>query len=208
MIDYATLLRDRVTLTCRSLDRIFLQAYVPNLQTPGLVARFLLQRGFPYPSSAALGKIGDRYVATIQRFAKDSGIPIVHFKKGESKEETVRLYLQTAAAQGEGRVVLVGIAQEKAAVWRSWKRKGTEHWRRPQQDWGRQMATINHFYFYIWDPESGPSFWKTNAYAPFPVWIYLIESSLSQEGDFCGVQARWSPVPSSARMPKVWWVRE
>ncbi|HWT81239.1 MAG TPA: hypothetical protein VN648_20805, partial [Candidatus Methylomirabilis sp.] len=170
--------------------------------------RFLLQRGFPYPSSAALGKIGDRYVATIQRFAKDSGIPIVHFKKGESKEETVRLYLQTAAAQGEGRVVLVGIAQEKAAVWRSWKRKGTEHWRRPQQDWGRQMATINHFYFYIWDPESGPSFWKTNAYAPFPVWIYLIESSLSQEGDFCGVQARWSPVPSSARMPKVWWVRE
>ena len=30
MADYATLLRDHVTLTCRSVDRIFLQAYAPT----------------------------------------------------------------------------------------------------------------------------------------------------------------------------------
>jgi hypothetical protein len=30
MADYATLLRDHVTLTCRSVDRIFLQAYEPK----------------------------------------------------------------------------------------------------------------------------------------------------------------------------------
>ena len=36
MTDYATLLRDPVTLKVRSIDRIFLQAYVPNLQTVGL----------------------------------------------------------------------------------------------------------------------------------------------------------------------------
>jgi hypothetical protein len=29
----ATLLRDHVTLACRSVDRIFLQAYVPRLQS-------------------------------------------------------------------------------------------------------------------------------------------------------------------------------
>jgi hypothetical protein len=40
-------------------------------------------------------------------------------------------------------------------------------------DWGRQMAYINHFYFYIWDSEWGGSFWKTNAYAPFPIWLWL-----------------------------------
>jgi hypothetical protein len=40
-------------------------------------------------------------------------------------------------------------------------------------EWGRQMAFINHYYFYIWDPEWGPTFWKTNAYAPWPVWLYL-----------------------------------
>jgi len=166
MADYATLLRDRVTLSCRSIDRIFLQAWVPKLQTPGLVARFLLGRGYPYPSSAPLGKIGEAYVAAIRRFAEANAIPVVHFKKGESKEEIARPYLQAAAATGEARVVLLGIAQEKASVWRSWKRKGTEHWKRPQQEWGRQMAMINHFYFYVWDPEWGPAFWKTNAYAP------------------------------------------
>ena len=37
MADYATLLRDHVTLKCRSLDRIFLQAYVPKLQSVGQV---------------------------------------------------------------------------------------------------------------------------------------------------------------------------
>ena len=63
---------------------------------------------------------------------------------------------------------LIGIAQEKASVWRSWTKKGTERWRRPQQEWGRQMAMINHFYYYLFDPEWGPAFIKTNAYAPFP----------------------------------------
>lgn len=35
------------------------------------------------------------------------------------------------------------------------------------------MAFINHFYFYLWDPGWGGAFWKTNAYAPYPVWIWL-----------------------------------
>ncbi len=33
MADYGTLLRDHVTLKCRSIDRIFLQAYCPKLQS-------------------------------------------------------------------------------------------------------------------------------------------------------------------------------
>jgi len=41
MTDYGALLRDHVTLRCRSIDRIFLQAYVPKLQTVGLVCTFL-----------------------------------------------------------------------------------------------------------------------------------------------------------------------
>jgi hypothetical protein len=40
-------------------------------------------------------------------------------------------------------------------------------------DWGREMAFINHFYFYLWDAEWGGAFWKTNAYAPYPIWLWL-----------------------------------
>ena len=45
MADYATLLRDHVTLSVRGIDRLFLQAYQPQLQLPGQVAWFLRQRG-------------------------------------------------------------------------------------------------------------------------------------------------------------------
>ena len=78
------------------------------------MARFLLGRGYPYPSSAALGKLGGAYVESIHRFAEVNHIQIVHFKKGESKEDLVRPYVRAAAEGGEARVLLIGIAHEKA----------------------------------------------------------------------------------------------
>src|SRR5215471_4265079 len=175
MTDYSTLLHDHVTLTCRSFDRIFLQAYVPKLQAVGQVCTFLRwQRGFPIPSSAAFGQIGEAYVQAVHRFAQEREIPVVYFQKGQNKEATARPFLEAAAREGgDGRVGMIGIAQEKASAWRSWKAKGQEHAAHPHMEWGRQMAFINHYYFYLWDPDWGPAFWKTNAYAPYPIWIYL-----------------------------------
>jgi len=46
--------------------------------------------------------------------------------------------------------VLIGIAQEKTPVWRSWKAKGQQHAAHPHMEWGRQMGFVNHFYFYLW----------------------------------------------------------
>lgn len=134
-----------------------MQGYVPKLQSVGLVCRFLRwQRSFKIPSSAAFGKIGDAYVKEIHRYAKANDIPVIYFRKGDSKEEIARRFIDTAAAEGgDGKVVLVGIAQEKAWVWRSWPAKGQEKRAHPHMDWGRQMAFINHFYFYLWDPEWG-----------------------------------------------------
>lgn len=174
MTDYGTLLRDHVTLKCRSIDRIFLQGYIPELQTVGQVCTFLRWvRGFKIPSSAAFGKIGDAFVKAVHQFAKANNVPVVHFEKGQNKEELARSYIEAAAREGKDRVVLIGIAQEKASVWRSWKAKGHEKAAHPHMEWGRQMAFVNHFYFYVWDSECGGAFWKTNAYAPYPIWIYL-----------------------------------
>jgi hypothetical protein len=157
------------------VDRFFLQGYVPKLQSVGQVCRFLRwQRGFPIPSSAAFGKIGDDYVKAVHTFATANGIPVVHFKKGENKEAEARPMIDAAAKQGgDGSVVLIGIAQKKATVWRSWPAKGQEKARHPHMEWGRPMAFVNHFYFYLWNPEWGPAFIKTNGYAPWPIWIYL-----------------------------------
>lgn len=81
MADYASLLRDHVTLECRSIDRVFLQAWVPKLQSVGQVCTFLRwHRGFKIPSSAAFGAIGERFVKDIERYAKEHQVPLVRFK--------------------------------------------------------------------------------------------------------------------------------
>jgi hypothetical protein len=145
MANYATLLRDHITLTCRSIDRIFLQAYVPKLQSVGQVCVFLhRQRGFPIPSSAAFGQIGEAYVAAIHRWAAANGVPIRYFAKGDNKEKIVEPLLRAAAEEGgDGKVVLIGIAQEKASAWRIWKKKGQEKDKHQHMEWGRQMAFVN-----------------------------------------------------------------
>jgi hypothetical protein len=174
MVDYSTVLANHVTLKCRSIDRIFLQAYVPKLQTVGLVITFLRWvRGVKVPTSVAFGKIGDAYVKAIYEYAKAHKIPIKHFAKGEKKEEIARPYIEAAAKENKEQVVLIGICQERARAWRSWRAKGQEKSRYPHMEWGRQQTFVNHYYFYIWDREWGPAFWKTNAYAPYPIWIWL-----------------------------------
>jgi len=143
MADYATLLRNHVTLKCRSIDRIFMQAYVPKLQSVGQVCIFLRwQRGFKIPSSAAFGKIGDGYVKAVHQYAEEHKIPIVHFEKGQNKEKMAQPYLQAAAQEGKDRVVLIGIAQEKASVWRSWPQRGQENKAHPHMDWDREPASL------------------------------------------------------------------
>jgi hypothetical protein len=93
----------------------------------------------------------------VHRFAQEHRIPVIHLEKGQHKERLARPYLEAAAREGgNGRVVLIGIAQEKASIWRSWKKKGHERLAHPHREWGRQMAFINHFYFSLWDPEWGP----------------------------------------------------
>ena len=122
MADYATLVRDHVSFEVRCVDRFFLQGYIPKLQSVGMVCKFLRwQRHIPIPSSAAFGKIGDAYVKDIQAFARANGLEILHFKKGENKEQIARPLIDAAAGGGEGKVVLIGVAQEKTPVWRSWR---------------------------------------------------------------------------------------
>ena len=83
--------------------------------------------------------------------------------------------LHAAAEEGgDGKVVLLGIAQEKASAWRLWKKKRQQEASHPRMERGNQMVLVNHFYFYrLWDPEWGPAFWKTNTYAPYPIWLWL-----------------------------------
>jgi hypothetical protein len=168
----SSLLSDHVTLRVRSVDRVFLAGYVPGLQCAGQVVGFLNRRaGGTVPSPAILGRIGRGYVEAIDEFAVNHDVPVVRFKKGERKEDVARPFLAAAERAGRCGVAVIGVAQEKAFAWRGWRDGGNDA--HPHFEFGRQAIYVNHYYFYIWDPEWGPGFIKTNAYAPFPVWVYL-----------------------------------
>jgi hypothetical protein len=167
----SSLLADRVTLQVRSVDRLFFQGYVPRLQTQFQVIRFLLDRGFPIPSPAVLGRIGRAYVRAVERFVVDNEIPVVRFVKGDVKEEIAREYFKAAERDGRFGVVMVGIAQERTPAWRGWREGGSDG--HPHFEYRRQSIFPNNYYWYIRDPNWGPSFIKTTAYAPFSVWLYL-----------------------------------
>ena len=171
MATISSLLADHVTLGVRSVDRLFLQGYVPRLMTEGQVIRFLLDRGFPIPSPAVLGKIGRDYVNRVNQFIIANEIPTVRFVKGDVKEEIAREHFQRAEREGRFGVVMVGICQERTSAWRGWRDGGPDG--HPHFVYRRQSIFPNNYYFYIRDPDWGPSFIKTVAYAPFPVWIYL-----------------------------------
>jgi hypothetical protein len=167
----SSLLADHVSLEVRSVDRLFLQGYVPRLMTEGQVIRFLLDRGFPIPSPAVLGKIGRDYVNRVNDYIATNEIPTVRFVKGDVKEEIAREHFKRAERDNRYGVVMVGSAQEKTSAWRGWRDGGPDG--HPHFVYRRQSIFPNNYYFYIRDPDWGPSFLKTVAYAPFPVWIYL-----------------------------------
>ena len=87
------------------------------------------------------------------------------------KEEIAREHFQAAERDGRYGVVMVGIAQEKTSAWRGWRDGGPDG--HPHFEYRRQSIFPNNYYFYIRDPDWGPAFIKTVAYAPFPLWIYL-----------------------------------
>jgi hypothetical protein len=117
------LLDGHVTLDLGCLDRVYLNAYVPNLQVGGQVVTFLThQQGHPIPSPAIFAKIGDAFRAAVVRFAEDHSIPVVRFAKDARKAEVMRPYLDAAREPG---VVAIGVAQEFQSVFSGWKRKTT-----------------------------------------------------------------------------------
>jgi hypothetical protein len=81
--------------------------------TEGQVIRFLLDRGFPIPSPAVLGKIGRDYVNRVNDYIADNEIATVRFVKGDVKEQIAREHFQRAEREGRYGVVMVGVAQEK-----------------------------------------------------------------------------------------------
>jgi hypothetical protein len=163
------LLRDHVSLDLECVDRVYLNGYVPTLQTSGALVYFLERhRGQKIASPALLGAISHGFVAEVEAFAQTNGIPLVRFAKGQRKDDIAAQYRRTFTAP-EG-VVFIGVAQEQVSGFKACKEvKG----KRVRFQFSRQPVFVKVYYFYVQDAEFGPGFIKIATYAPYPVKVCL-----------------------------------
>ena len=82
----AEILREHVTLDVESIDRMYLNAYVPRLQyESGVAAFFRRHRGHPFASSALMEPISKAFVAAIHAFVARAGRAADHLREGPAE---------------------------------------------------------------------------------------------------------------------------
>lgn len=161
----AEVLADHVTLDLECIDRLYLNLYVPILQSePGVAYFWRHHRGYQFASSALMAPMSNGFVANIERFAEEEHIDLISFRKGQRKEDIAKDYLAKFPLE-EG-VLFIGKAQEKTKVVRTQRRRNpktgaTYAWL------VNSTALVNHYYFYCLDRDFGPFFIKFSSYFPY-----------------------------------------
>lgn len=166
----ATILADHVSLSTSCIDRLYLNGYVPKLQTSGQLCGFLSDHlGNRIASPAAFRPLHDHFVQSITAFAQRQLVPIVQFERRQRKDDVAAQYrARFHVAEG---VVFIGVAQE-----RQFSFKATKHIVPPHAvhfSFSRQSVAVNQYYFYVQDAEWGPAFIKVGTYIPYPVRVCL-----------------------------------
>jgi hypothetical protein len=107
-------------LTEAGVDRIYLNAYVPNLQVAGQLVTFFTQhRAQPIPSPVLFAQMGNAFRAAVTAFAEEHTIPVIYFAKDDRRIAIIRPYFEHANEPG---VVAIGVAQELQSVFTAYDR--------------------------------------------------------------------------------------
>jgi hypothetical protein len=165
VVTASEILEGHVALDIECLDRVYLNAYVPILQSSGQVVAFMTQYlDLPIPSPVIFDKMGQRFRRAVASFAGTNHIPWVKFAKDCRKADVMRPYLARQAATGRSGVAAIGVAQEFQRVWTAYRRQTRTA--APQFTFAKADRRVTCYYFYLWDAGFGPAFIKVCAYFP------------------------------------------
>src|SRR6516165_4776959 len=161
----ADVIRDHVVLEYEAIDRMYLNVYVPTLQTVGGMLGYLqVHRGQRFASTTAVAPMTEAFIHNIEQFVAGEGVDLVTFEKGQRKDDVTQKYVRKFK-KNEG-VLYVGKAQEKARIMRTERRRSKRSG--ATYPWIVQStAMVNHYYFYCVDEDFGPFFLKFCSYFPY-----------------------------------------
>src|SRR5215831_14066349 len=87
-------LDEHTTLEVESIDRMYLNVYVPALQYDGGVATFFRKhRGYPFASSVLMAPISRAFIAALEAFVAEHRLPLIPFDKGQRKDDVMAAHL-------------------------------------------------------------------------------------------------------------------
>jgi hypothetical protein len=178
VVNINEVLEGHVSLQVDCVDRLLLNAYVPNLQVGGQVATFMTQhRGFPIPSPSIMEKMGNHFRQNVKAFATNNGVPVLALKKpdrtrwDDRKLDHVRPYFEKAEAEGRTGVVAIVSAQEFQWVFTGKNRSKTPG--AVSFEFVKEERRVGMYYFYIADADFGAGFIKVCTYFPYPAKVWL-----------------------------------
>ena len=145
----ADILKDHVVLDVQCFDRLYLNGYIPSLQTERQLTYFLTQHlGNKIASPALPGRMTTDFVRRVEAFIRDQDIPRVEFKKKDRKD-TLANDIRSKDPRRDV-VVFVGVAQEKQQAFKGRKGRDPKN-RHVTFSYSRQTAFVKHYYFCIDD---------------------------------------------------------
>src|ERR1700730_4648061 len=96
----ADVLRNHVVLKYEAIDRMYLNVYVPHLQTVGATVGYLrVHHGQRFASTTAVAPMTDAFVRNIEEFVAAEDIDLITCEKNQRKDEVTQEYLQARAVQ-------------------------------------------------------------------------------------------------------------
>jgi len=160
-------LSDHVVFELESLDRMYCNLYVPQLQrAEGIVGFIRGHLGRPIASTAVIAPMSRDFTARLRSFADAHDIPRLDFARGQRKDDVMHEHLARfqVAGRTEG-VLFIGRAQEKNTVFRTEKRHAADGSSYP---WiVRTTSVVNQFYVHCVDEDFGAFFLKFSSYFPY-----------------------------------------
>src|SRR5260221_11557524 len=90
----AEILRDHVTFELEVIDRMYVNAYVPSLQTGGGVVYFMkTQLAARVPSTAMFAPMSHRFVHAIERFVATQWLDLLTLEKEQRQDDLAHQHL-------------------------------------------------------------------------------------------------------------------
>ena len=162
---------DEITLEYALIDRLRVRGHVLNLQTITMLRSYFQQvHHVEWIEPRDLQRLTDDFVRFVEDYAQRHHVPLLSAKPGESHVDQAAPYLERVADQDAAVYCIIKVQEETSSFVSYVPKDGTAKERKI----ARGRRRVNHYYFFIKDPEFGSGNWiRISSYAPFPVTLYF-----------------------------------